>query len=60
MAMIGGAAAARIARDRRTYERVIIFALVLAAAAGMARDNQARSLARLAAWDKRRTLREPR
>jgi hypothetical protein len=58
MAMIGGAAAARIARDRRTYERVIIFALVLAAAAGIARDNQARSVARLAAWDKRRTLRE--
>jgi hypothetical protein len=60
MAMIGGAAAARIARDRRTYERMIIFALVLAAAAGLARDSQARSVARLAAWDNRRTLRDHR
>jgi hypothetical protein len=56
VAVIGLAMAARIARDRRTYERVIIFALVLAAAVSLARDNQARSLARLAAWDKRRTL----
>jgi len=53
VAMIGAAAAARIARDRRTYERLIVFALVLAAAAALARENQARSQERLAAWVKR-------
>jgi hypothetical protein len=51
--MIGGAAAARIARDRRTYERLIVFALVLAAAAALARENQARSQERMVAWLKR-------
>jgi hypothetical protein len=50
MALIGGAAAARIVRDRRTYERLIVIAIVLAAAAGLARENQARSQARMAAW----------
>jgi hypothetical protein len=53
MVVIGLAAAARLARDRRTYERVIVVAIGLAAVARMARDNQSRSLARLAAWDKR-------
>jgi hypothetical protein len=53
MAMIGLAAAARIVRDRRTYERVVIFAIVVAAAAGLARENQARSRARLVAWYQR-------
>jgi hypothetical protein len=53
IAMIGAAAAARIARDRRTYERLIVIALVLAAAAALARENQARSQERLAAWLKR-------
>jgi len=53
MAMIGAAAAARIARDRRTYERLIVGAIVLAAAAGMARASQARSQERMAAWLKR-------
>jgi hypothetical protein len=43
----------RLARDRRTYEHVIVVAIGLAAAASLARDNQSRSLARLAAWDKR-------
>lgn len=53
MALIGGAAAARIARDRRTYERLIVIAIVLAAVAGLARENQARSQERMAAWLKR-------
>jgi hypothetical protein len=51
--VIGLAAAVRLARDRRTYEHVIVVAIGLAAAASLARDNQSRSLARLAAWDKR-------
>jgi hypothetical protein len=50
MAMIGLGAVARIVRHRRTYERLIIFAIVVAAAAGMARENQARSKERLVAW----------
>ena len=59
-AAIGVTAAARIARDRRTYERLILLAIVLAAAVGMARAGQVRSIARLAAWDKQRTLAERR
>jgi len=51
--VIGLAAAVRLARDRRTYEHVIVVAIGLAAAVSLARDNQSRSLARLAAWDKR-------
>ena len=53
MALIGAGAAARIVRDRRTYERLVVIAIVLAAVAGLARENQARSQARMAAWLKR-------
>jgi hypothetical protein len=56
LAVIGVAAATRMARDRKTYERAIVFALVLAAAAGLARAGQVRSISRLMAWDKQRTL----
>ncbi len=58
MAMIGAAIVARIARDPRTYERLLVFAIAAAAAAGMAREGQSRSMARLIAWDKQRTMRE--
>lgn len=59
LAVIGVTVAARIARDRRTYERVIVLAIVLAAAAGAARASQAHSIERLIAWDKQqRTLAE--
>jgi len=60
LALIGANMAARIARDRRTYERVIVLAIVLAAAAGTARSSQAHSIARLIAWDKQRILNEQR
>jgi len=60
LAVIGATAAARILRDRRTYERVILLAIVLTAAAGIARAGQARSMARLIAWDRRQTLAEQR
>src|SRR5580700_2676432 len=60
LAAIGVTAAARIVRNRRTYERMILLAIVLAAAAGIARASQLRSMARLAAWDKRQTLAEQR
>jgi hypothetical protein len=54
MALIGAGAAARIVRDRRTYERLIIIAIAVAAMAGLARENQARSQERMAAWLKRK------
>lgn len=52
--------AARIAWDRRTHERVILVALVVAAAAGLAHAGGARSIARLIAWDNQKTLAEQR
>lgn len=50
LAVIGVTATARVVRDRRTYERVILLAIVMAAAAGMARAGQVRSIARMIAW----------
>jgi hypothetical protein len=51
--MVGLAVAAGIARDPRT-QRAVIMAVIMAAAAVTAlRENQQRSVARLAAWDKR-------
>ena len=40
-------------RSRSFYERVAFAAIVLAALAKLGQENQARSLARLAAWNKR-------
>ncbi len=56
LAGVGLAAAARVVRDRRTYERVILVALALAAAAGAARVGESKSIQRLIAWDKRQAL----
>lgn len=50
LAVIGVAVTGRIVRSRRTYERAILLALVLAAAAGAARASRDRSMARLIAW----------
>ena len=51
--MVGLAVAAGVARDPRT-QRAVIMAVIMAAAAVTAlRENQQRSVARLAAWDKR-------
>lgn len=40
-------------RDRRLQVMVVTWAVGLAALAGLARDNQNRAFARLAAWDRR-------
>src|SRR5689334_23688293 len=40
-------------RSRSFYERVAFAAIVLVAAAKLGQENQAKSLARLAAWNKR-------
>jgi hypothetical protein len=55
--VIGLALAARLARDSRSYEHVIMVVIGVAAVAGLGRASQTRSFARLAAWDKRRNLR---
>jgi len=60
MAVIGLALAARLARDSRSYEHVIMVVIGAAAMAGLAEASRARSFARLAAWDKRRNLRDQR
>jgi hypothetical protein len=60
MAVVGLAAAARMAGDRRTHERVILLAIGLAAAVGLARAGEVRSIARLIDWDRRQTLAEQR
>lgn len=60
LGVIGVTAMTRMARDRRTYERVIRVALALTAAAGIARAGQVRAIASLIAWDKEQTLAEQR
>lgn len=60
MVVIGLAVAARMARDPRSYETAIVVVIAVAAVAGLGRASQARSFARLAAWDKRRNATEPR
>jgi hypothetical protein len=44
-------------RSRGFYERVAFAAIVLAALAKLGQENQARNLARLAAWNKRQVQR---
>jgi hypothetical protein len=56
MAVIGLALAAHLARASRIDQHVIMIVIGLAAVAGLGRASQARSFARLAAWDKRRHL----
>jgi hypothetical protein len=47
------AATARLPFERRVHQRIIMIMIVLAAVAGIARDNEAR----IVAWDRRRNLR---
>lgn len=44
-------------RSRGFYERVVFAAIVLAALGKLGQENQARNLARLAAWNKRQVQR---
>lgn len=60
MLMIGLGAVANLVRSRRFHEMVIVGVIGLAALARMSRENQARTLARVAAWDERRNLRDQR
>ena len=56
MAVIGLALAARLARDSRNYQHVIMVVIGLAAVAGLGKASHARLFARLADWDNRRHL----
>jgi hypothetical protein len=56
VAAIGLAALAHRAHESRSTQHVIMGVIGLAAVAGLARASQARSFARLAAWDKRQAL----
>ena len=58
MVVIGLAVVARIMRDPRTHEAAIVAVIAVAAAAGLGKASRAKSFARLAAWDKRRTANE--
>ena len=60
MVMIGVALAARLARDTRTHEHVIMAVIAVVAVAGLGRASQARWFARLAAWDKWRSTNQRR
>jgi hypothetical protein len=51
--VIGLALVAHMFRSRRLYERVAVGAIILAALAGMGRENRAKTFARLEAWVKR-------
>jgi len=51
--MIGLAVATGLARDPRAQRAAIVAAITAAAVVGALRENQQRSVARLAAWDKR-------
>ena len=44
-------------RSRSFYERVVFAAIVLAALAKLGQENQARNIARLAAWNRRQVQR---
>jgi hypothetical protein len=58
MVVIGLAMVARIMRDPRTHEAAIVAVIAVAAVTGLGKASRAKSFARLAAWDKRRTANE--
>ena len=51
--LIGLRLAGNVLRSRRSYELMIVSAIMLAALAHQARESQAQILARLIAWDRR-------
>jgi hypothetical protein len=48
------AVVARLSRDHRLHEGVVVLVVALAAVAALAKENQAKSLERLMAWDQKR------
>lgn len=56
MLTVGLGVVAHVLRSPRFHELVIVGVIGLAAVAGLSRENQVRTLARVAAWDKKRNL----
>jgi hypothetical protein len=57
MHMVGLATVVHMRRSRRFYQRVITVAIALGALKPIGQENQASTMARLAAWDKRQIQR---
>ena len=57
LGLVGLAVVGHVLRSRRFYEKVAVAAIVLGALRGIGQDNQARTMARLQAWDKRQIQR---
>jgi hypothetical protein len=57
MRVLALATVAHMLRSRRFYQRVTTVAVVLGAVRQIGRENQASTMARLAAWDKRQVQR---
>jgi hypothetical protein len=55
--MVALATVAHMLRSRRFYQRAIIIVIALGALRGIGQENQASTMARLAAWDKRQVQR---
>lgn len=55
---IGLVAAARLPRDRRFQQHVILFAIAAAAVTGLTREGSTDSFTRLTAWTERQYLRQ--
>ena len=55
IAVIGLVAVARLPLDKGAQRTALTIAIGVAAVASLARENQAASLARLVAWDQRRS-----
>jgi hypothetical protein len=60
MRMIALATVAHMLRSRRFYQRLITIAVVVRALGQVGQENQASTMARLAAWDKRQVARAER
>ena len=57
LGLVGLAVAGHVLRSRRFYEKVAVAAMVLGALRRIGQDNQASTMARLQAWNKRQIQR---
>ena len=57
LGLVGLGVVGHVLRSRRFYEKVAVTAIVLGALRGIGQDNQASTMARLQAWDKRQIQR---
>ena len=55
LGLVGLGVVGHVLRSRRLYEKVAVAAIVLGALRGIGHDNRVSTMARLKAWDKRRS-----